>query len=47
VSVKSVYRLARRGRLTSLRIGGLLRFTEDDLGAYLEQARRKDNGGGR
>ena len=39
VSRKTVYRLAKQGAIASLRVGGLLRFSESDLHAYLRRAR--------
>jgi excisionase family DNA binding protein len=39
VSRKTVYKLARQGEIVSLRVGGLLRFIESDLRAYLSRSR--------
>jgi excisionase family DNA binding protein len=39
ISVKSVYRLAASRSLGSVRVGGLLRFTPDELLAYIERNR--------
>jgi excisionase family DNA binding protein len=46
VSRKTVYKLAARGLIASLRVGGLLRFTEADLRTYLEGIRRTTHGRG-
>jgi excisionase family DNA binding protein len=39
VSRKTVYKLVRQGEIASLRVGGLLRFNEADLRAYLCRVR--------
>ena len=44
VSRKTVYKLTNRGLIGSLRVGGLLRFSESDLRAFLQHARREDTG---
>jgi excisionase family DNA binding protein len=37
ISVKSVYRLVGTRPISSVRVGGLLRFIPDDLAAYIER----------
>lgn len=39
ISRASVYALVNKGELTPLRVMGRLRFTEDDLCAFIERSR--------
>lgn len=41
VSRKTVYRLIAQGELSGFKVGGVLRFRQVDIDAYLEQTRTK------
>lgn len=45
ISESSVYRLLKAGDLPSIKIGGALRFDEQDVEAYIERCKATDQGG--
>ena len=45
ISVSSVYKLAERGEITSIKIRTSLRFTENHINAYIKKRERWGNYG--